>query len=111
MSPPTPYRLVLSTCPDAESAERIAAALVNAGLAACVNIVPAIRSIYTWQGKLQKEEEYLLVIKTHLGRYAELQAAIIREHPYELPEIVCLAIETGLPDYLAWIGSSVHASP
>jgi periplasmic divalent cation tolerance protein len=103
----SPYLLLLSTCPTAEVAEDIAQALVESRLAACSNIVPGIRSVYRWQGQVEKAQEYLLLIKTHRDRYPALEAAIRARHPYSLPEIIALPIATGLADYLAWIGECV----
>ncbi len=104
---PGPYRLVLSTCPDRQNAEAIAAGIVKDGLAACVSIIPGLRSVYMWQGKVENSDEYLLLIKTHAHCYNRLETVIRRCHPYELPEIVSVPIETGLAEYLAWIDASV----
>lgn len=101
---PTPdCQLVLSTCPDAPTAERIARALVGERLAACVNIVPIAQSIYLWKGAIESATEQLLVIKSLIARYPELEARLRALHPYELPEIIAVPIVAGLPDYLAWI--------
>ena len=110
MSAENPHRIVFCTCPSSEVADGIATALVEGRLAACVNIVPGIRSVYRWQGKVERDEELLLVIKTHRERYAKLEETIRERHPYELPEIVRVPIDTGLPEYLAWIDSSVDLS-
>ena len=111
MSSENPHGIVFCTCPDSEVAEGIATALVGGRLAACVNIIPGVRSVYRWQGKVERDEELLLVIKTHRNCYARLEAAIRERHPYELPEIVRVPIDTGLPDYLAWVDSSVDLKP
>lgn len=95
--------LVLTNCPDADCAEAIAAALVEAGLAACVNILAPARSVYRWQGAVERADEVPLLIKTTAARYAALEAAIRARHPYELPEIVALPIDRGLPAYLRWL--------
>jgi len=100
------YHIVLNTCPDGDTAERIAAALVDAGLAACVNIVAGVRSVYRWQGKRETAQEHLLVMKAPVDRYAELEKTIVEMHPYELPEIVAVPIDRGLDGYLAWIDQS-----
>nr|VFJ73385.1 MAG: divalent cation tolerance protein [Candidatus Kentron sp. FW] len=99
----TPYRIVFCTCPTPDVARTIARALVEARLAACVNIVPGIQSVYRWQGKIEEDNELLMVIKTHQRRIIELQQAIRDRHPYETPEIISLPIDTGIPEYLAWL--------
>jgi periplasmic divalent cation tolerance protein len=100
----SPYVLVLSTCPDEPTAERLADSLVEAKLAACVNIQGPVRSVYRWKGAVHKEEETLLIVKTHRDRYAQVERFIVQQHPYELPEVIQVAIRAGLPDYLSWIG-------
>ena len=100
-------RLVaFSTAPSAEVAEQLARALVGEGLAACVNVVPGVTSYYRWKGELQRDAEWLLVIKTSAGRLEALKAALVRLHPYEVPELVALGVEDGLPPYLAWLDES-----
>lgn len=100
--------LVLCTCPDKEVAETIATALVEAGLAACVNRVPDITSVYIWQKKLEREAEELLLIKTSASAWDGLEAEIKRLHPYELPEIIAVPISAGSPPYLDWIRESTR---
>jgi periplasmic divalent cation tolerance protein len=95
--------LVLTNLPDTASAQTLAALLVEERLAACVNILAPARSVYRWQGRIASEEEVPLLIKTSRARYAALEAAIRSHHPYELPEIIAVTIEAGLPEYLAWI--------
>lgn len=95
--------LLLNTCPDAETAERLATLLVENKLAACVNIVSGLTSVYRWQGKLHRDQEHLLIIKSTQARYGELERLLVDNHPYELPELVAVPIEQGLTDYLAWI--------
>ncbi|MGB6053636.1 MAG: divalent-cation tolerance protein CutA [Burkholderiaceae bacterium] len=95
--------LVLTNMPDAAGAEALARSLVQQGLAACVNILPAVKSVYRWQGALEQAEETTLLIKTGAGRYDELEAALRAAHPYALPEIIALPIVAGLPAYLDWI--------
>ncbi len=97
------HRLILTTCPDAEIAETIAKTLVSEGLAACVNILPPLRSVYTWRGKIASATEHLLLIKSTKHRYSALQERIQALHPYELPEIIAVPIVDGLPDYLSWL--------
>ncbi|AKH21329.1 divalent-cation tolerance protein CutA [Sedimenticola thiotaurini] len=100
---PVDKLLIYCTCPDQESADRIAGQLVEQRLAACVSITAPIKSIYVWQDKLEKSEEYLLLIKSTQARYADLQQTIISLHPYELPEIIAVPVQQGLPAYLHWI--------
>ncbi len=100
--------IVLCTCPDRESADRIANHLVRNGLAACVNISSPITSVYRWQGDIETSEEYMLFIKTTNSRYEELEQAILSTHPYELPAVVTVPIENGLQNYLGWIDQCTH---
>jgi periplasmic divalent cation tolerance protein len=95
--------VVLSTVARAEDAERIGRALVERGLAACVNVVPGLVSIYRWQGQVEREEERLLVIKTRAERFEDLREALVALHPYELPEVLALPIAAGHAPYLAWL--------
>lgn len=95
--------LVLTNLPDRAAAEALAAQLVERRVAACVNIMSPCRSVYRWRGEVQHDEEHPLLIKTTLERYAVLEQAIRAAHPYELPEIVAVPIERGLPEYLRWL--------
>jgi periplasmic divalent cation tolerance protein len=104
-------KIVLTTVGLMEKAEEIAEALVERRLAACVNIVGPIRSIYRWQGAIEREQEYLLLIKTTAERASELAAAFAELHAYELPERVEVAIEGGSTDYLEWLGAQVARGP
>lgn len=97
------YVLVLSTCPEGEKALSIAQQLVNEKLAACVNILPKVTSVYPWQGAVQTDSESLLLIKSEKKIYPRLEARLREIHPYELPEIVMVCIEQGFPEYLNWI--------
>ena len=97
------YQIVFTTCPDPAVAEQIAQTLVAEGLAACVNILPAMHSIYTWKGKMESTTEHLLLIKSQAHRYPAIQDRLRALHPYELPEIIAVPITHGLPDYLAWL--------
>ncbi len=106
----TDKRIVLSTAGSEEEARRIARHLVERQLAACVNIVPQIESIYRWQGKVESSQEWLLLIKTTAERFPAVRDAIRELHSYELPECVAISIEDGSPDYLQWIGESVKVS-
>lgn len=101
----TDYQIIFCTCPDKVTAEKIAHLLIENNLAACVNIVPNITSIYRWQGEVERADEVLLLIKARQDAYLALENVIKNHHPYELPEIIAVAIERGLPDYLHWIDS------
>lgn len=101
------YQIVLNTCPDAATARTIATALVERGVAACVNIVPSVESVYQWQGRIEHGSELLLIIKTRAECYAALEQAIQTLHPYELPEIIAVPLATGLPAYLGWIDANL----
>lgn len=103
----SPYLLVFSTCPDRDTARRIAAALVRARVAACVNIVDGVTSLYQWQGQLHEDAECVLLIKTRREHFAALQAQVLALHPYELPELVAVPLDAGLPGYLKWIDDTV----
>ena len=100
--------LVITNCPDQRSADAIAAALVDLRLAACVNILAPCRSVYRWQGKTEAATEVPLLIKTSSERYEALEAEIRARHPYELPEIVALPIDRGLPAYLQWVADETR---
>jgi periplasmic divalent cation tolerance protein len=97
-------RLVLTSVPDAEVGARLARTLVEERLAACVNLVPGVRSIYRWQGQLEDASEVLLLVKTRADRCAALAARIQALHPYELPEVLELAAGGGSAAYLDWVG-------
>ncbi len=99
--------VVLCTVPTLETAERIAQAVVEGRLAACVSVVSGLVSIYRWQGAVQRDEERLLVIKTRAERFGALRAAIVERHPYEVPEVIALPLVAGHAPYLAWLDESV----
>jgi periplasmic divalent cation tolerance protein len=105
-SPNTDARIVLTTFDDPEKARQFARALMERRLAACVNLVENVRSIYRWQGKVQEAPEILLIIKTVEARIEPLRQAFTELHPYELPELVVLEIADGSPEYLGWLGES-----
>jgi periplasmic divalent cation tolerance protein len=100
--------VVLVTCPSAEKAAEIARALVEERFAACGNVVPAVRSIYRWEGKIQDDAEALLVIKTERRLVPDLKARLPALHPYQVPELLVLPVEDGLAPYLDWIAVSVR---
>jgi periplasmic divalent cation tolerance protein len=102
----TDKRIVLSTAGSEEEARTIAHHLVERQLAACVNIVPRIESIYRWQGKVESSQEWLLLIKTTAERFAAVRDAIRELHSYELPECISLSIEDGSAEYLDWLASA-----
>lgn len=101
------HQMIFCTCPDAATADHIAHALVTEKLAACVNVVPGIRSVYEWQGQIETAQEHLLVIKSHRDRFAAIESMLKNLHPYQLPEIIAVSIENGSVDYLKWIDSCV----
>ncbi|MCH2170954.1 divalent-cation tolerance protein CutA [Myxococcota bacterium] len=100
-----PLRIVLITAPDDEVSSRIARILVEERLAACVNIVPGIRSVYRWQGAVEEDSEFLLIAKTRSDRFEALARRAQELHPYELPEILMLPVEGGSDDYMDWVRS------
>jgi periplasmic divalent cation tolerance protein len=104
----TDKRIVLSTAGSEEEAHKIARHLVEQQLAACVNILPRIESIYRWQGKVETSREWLLLIKTTAERFPAVCDAIRELHSYELPECVAVSIEDGSPEYLQWLADSVR---
>lgn len=95
--------LVSTNMPDADTAQRMAEALVQSRAAACVNILAPCTSVYRWQGKIETAHEVPLLIKTTRSAYARLEEAIRAQHPYELPEIIAVPVEVGLPGYLQWV--------
>ena len=103
-------QIVLCTTPDREAAELIANTLVAEKLAACVNILPGVTSVYRWQGAIEQSEELLLVIKTSQTVWPMLVAQIQALHPYELPEIVAVPIKTGEAEYIQWLENSIPSS-
>jgi periplasmic divalent cation tolerance protein len=98
--------VVLSTVARAEDAERIGRALVERGLAACVNVVPGLVSIYRWKGAVEREEERLLLIKTRGETFPALREALVSLHPYEVPEVLALPISGGHAPYLEWLDAN-----
>jgi periplasmic divalent cation tolerance protein len=104
----TDKRIVLTTCGSLDEARKIAHALVERRLAACVNIVPQIESIYRWHDKVETATEWLLVIKSTAGMFTRVQNALHELHSYETPECIAIGIEDGSTAYLEWIGESVR---
>jgi periplasmic divalent cation tolerance protein len=99
--------VVLCSCPEGEPAERVARALVDEGLAACVNRIPGVLSNFRWQGRVEEDRETLLLIKSTAARLPALRERIVALHPYELPEVVAVPVSGGLEAYLDWVRSSV----
>jgi periplasmic divalent cation tolerance protein len=95
--------IVFITTPSAEVGEQIARLLVERRLAACVNMIPTVQSVYRWQGKVEQASENLLIVKTRGELFAELLPVVLEAHPYEVPEIITFPIQAGLPAYLNWI--------
>ena len=98
-------QLVLCTCPDEKVADRIAGTLVEERLAACVNRIGGVRSVYRWKGQVDRADEVLLLAKTTADRFAALRDRIVALHPYELPEVVAVNVGSGLDAYLAWVAA------
>lgn len=108
MNQPEDVRAVLVTVPDAEAGVRLARVLVEERLAACVNVLPGVRSIYRWEGTVQEEGEVLLIVKTRADRCDALGARVRALHPYAVPEILVLPSAGGSADYLAWVASETR---
>ena len=100
----------LCTCPDEASARRIATRLVEERLAACVNLLPGVHSVYRWHGAVEHADEVLLLVKTTRAALPALQARLQALHPYELPELLAVESAGGLPAYLAWIADNVQVA-
>ncbi|HUP20406.1 MAG TPA: divalent-cation tolerance protein CutA [Gemmatimonadota bacterium] len=98
-----PVRVVLTTCPDAETARRLARTLVEERLAACGNVVPGLVSIYRWQGTVESAEECLLILKTRDDRVPALASRLDEIHPYDVPEMLALPVAAGADSYVRWV--------
>lgn len=105
----TGYQIVYCTCPDHATAEKIATQLVKEKLAACINIIPHLTSIYHWKGEVKKGNEVLMMIKTHTDKMTLLEETIIGLHPYDFPELISINIESGNRAYLEWVHNVVHS--
>jgi periplasmic divalent cation tolerance protein len=99
--------VVLVTAPDADTAAGLARALVEERLAACGNVVPGLRSVYRWEGAVRDEPEALLLLKTTRARFEALREAVLRLHPYQVPEVIAVPVEAGSAPYLAWLAGQV----
>lgn len=108
MATPQDTLLVITSLPDRASAERLADALIERRVAACVNVMAPCRSVYQWQGSVEHSDEHPVFAKTPADRYDALQQAIRELHPYELPEIIAVRVDAGLPAYLAWVVSETR---
>jgi len=111
MSNPDDVQVIFCTVPDAASGERIARHLVEYRLAACVNLIPGVTSVYRWQGQVETGSEALLKIKAKAGNYKKIETAIRSQHPYELPEIIAVPVSDGLAEYLDWVRNPQDEAP
>jgi periplasmic divalent cation tolerance protein len=107
---PSDECLVLCSCPTIDSARELAGGLVEQRHAACVSILPGLTSVYAWKGQIESAEESLLLIKTCLANFSELERFIKQQHPYEVPEILAIPVQEGSADYLAWLRESVSGA-
>lgn len=103
----TELMIILCTCPDEDTAARLAKGLVEAGLAACVNILPGVRSIYRWQGSVQDDAEVLLIAKSQAESFGEVERWLTEYHPYDVPEVVGIGADKVSDAYMRWIEDSV----
>ncbi|GAB3515769.1 divalent-cation tolerance protein CutA [Pseudoxanthomonas daejeonensis] len=106
--PVMPVHLVFCSCPDPDTAQRLATTLVEARLAACVSVLPPMRSVYRWQGVVEQADEVLLLAKTPAEQLPALVERLRELHPYELPEIVAVEAAAGLPAYLDWVADATR---
>jgi len=110
MNPLDDVLLVLTHLPDRDAALKLAEAVIEEKVAACVNILGTCISVYRWHGKIENAEEIPLLIKTTGARYAALEAVLRRLHPYELPEIIAVPVAHGLPGYLRWVAEETRVA-
>jgi periplasmic divalent cation tolerance protein len=108
--PDSGVRVILTTAPSGEVAERLALELVAERLVACVNVVPGVLSVYRWQGAVRRDDEVMLVLKTVAGRVPGLLARLPELHPYDVPEILVLRVEEGSRSYLEWLAGETEAA-
>jgi periplasmic divalent cation tolerance protein len=101
--------VVFSTASSAEEAEKIARGLVNGRLAACVNVIPSVRSFYRWQGKIEDSAEFLLVIKSSRERFDALRTSLEKLHSYDVPEVIAMPVVDGAQNYLNWMDGELGA--
>jgi periplasmic divalent cation tolerance protein len=111
MSNPDDVLVIFCTVPDATTGEHIARYLVEYRLAACVNVIPGVTSVYRWQGQVETGTEALLKIKAKAGSYQQIETAIRSQHPYELPEIIAVPVSDGLTEYLDWVRIQQDEAP
>ena len=104
----TEVLILVCTCPDAATARRLAGGLLERKLAACVNILPEIRSMYRWQGELHDDSEALMVVKTVHQAYAEVEAWLLQHHPYDVPEVLAVQVQAGSAAYLEWVQNEIE---
>jgi periplasmic divalent cation tolerance protein len=102
-------RIVFCSMPNLAEARQIGTVLVERQLAACVNLIPKVESIYRWKGRVERSDEVLAIFKTTVDRYPAFEAALVELHPYEVPEVLAVGVEAGLPSYLAWLGEVVSS--
>lgn len=102
------YKLILTTCPDLTSAHSIAEGLVKLEIAACVNILPTIISIYKWQNNIEQSAESQLFIKTNESNWPKVESYIKTNHPYDVPELIELDISNGSPEYFSWMDNNLQ---
>lgn len=108
MATTSTHLLVVCTCPSHDEAKKLAKLIINGRLAACVNLIHGVTSIYAWKDTIAEDNEVILLIKTTRESYSALEQAIVNHHPYELPEVIAVGVERGYPEYLDWISECVE---